>query len=222
MKKAQRSLFDDPQAPNLGAYMPDGYDPFQPFIQKGMAAQAAADKIIKKKKKKPQPPAYIPPMIPGPGGKQVIHGTIPSKSNCYVIITMKPKKGAEPKEVECPECKGYKLVPSCGNCGGTGVILKEPKGHASLAKSAALKQYEKDFYIQCNQYRNKMIDGYFEVEVDVYYPNQRSDLDNSLKVLLDCLQHVKAFKNDNKCTRIVANKFLDPINPRIEFEVKTV
>lgn len=119
---------------------------------------------------------------------QVIHGNIPSKSNCYKIITFKSKD------------------PS--------------KSHASLAKTKALTQYEKDFYIQCSKYRNAAIDEYFTLEVDVYYPSQRSDLDNCLKVLLDCLQKVNAITNDNKCVRIVANKFLDAKNPRIEFVIK--
>lgn len=242
MKKGQRTLFDDPHAPNIGAHMPDDYDPLKPigatpyptkrppvmddpFAQPSPAKkfiQQFVGKKVKKGKFKNSPDLIIPPMNPGPGGKQIIYGNIPSKSNSYVIITMKPKKDAAPKFKECPDCKGYTLVPQCGTCGGKGEIEVEQKGHASLAKSSALKKYEENFYIQCNQYRNKMIDGYFQVEVDVYYPTQRSDLDNSLKVLLDCLQKVGAFKNDNKCTRIVANKFLDPQNPRIEFEVKTV
>lgn len=92
-------------------------------------------------------------------------------------------------------------------------------GHGSLAKTKAMKQYENDFFIQCNFYRNKDIQGYFELYVDVYYPNQRSDLDNSLKVVLDCLQKVKAIDNDNKCVKIVAQKFLDKERPRIEFEL---
>lgn len=121
-------------------------------------------------------------------GPQVIFGTPPAKSNCYIIIQFR-KKGTD-------------------------------KNHASLAKTSALKKYEKDFYIQCNQYRNANIDGYFQFEMQVYYPNQRSDLDNSLKVVLDCLQMVGAFPNDNKCTRIVLDKFLDKLNPRIEFTIK--
>ncbi len=93
------------------------------------------------------------------------------------------------------------------------------KGHGSLCKTKALTQYEKDFYIQCNHYRNKNIEGYFEFHIDVYYPSQRSDLDNSLKCCLDCLQKVGAVKNDNLCIKIVAQKFLDKLNPRIEFEI---
>jgi hypothetical protein len=93
---------------------------------------------------------------------------------------------------------------------------------SSLGKTTALKQYEKDFYIQCNVYRDANIEGYFEIYIDVFYPNQRSDLDNSLKVVLDCLQKVKAVKNDNRLVKIVARKFLDKNNPRIEFILKEI
>lgn len=119
---------------------------------------------------------------------QVIHGQVPSKSNCYKIITLKSKDGL--------------------------------KSHGSLAKTPALKQYENNFFIQCNKYRNANIQGYFEFEMDVYYPNQKSDLDNSCKIVLDCLQKVNAFPNDNKLTRLIVNKFLDKANPRIEFVIK--
>lgn len=47
-------------------------------------------------------------------------------------------------------------------------------------------------------------------------------MDNALKVVLDCLQRVKTISNDNKCVKIVAEKFLDKDKPRIEFELKAV
>jgi len=121
--------------------------------------------------------------------KQIILGNVPSKSNCYKIITFKSKD-------------------------------PEKAGHASLGKTPALIQYEKDFFIQCNRYRSLGLDEYFEFYMAVYYPSQRSDLDNSLKVVLDCLQKVGAIRNDNKCTRIVVDKFLDKNNPRVEFVIK--
>lgn len=146
---------------------------------------------------------------------QRILGNIPSKSNSYIIVTI-PGKAAP---VDCPDCDGSNDVSSikCKTCNGEGVIRLPGKKHASLAKSKNLLRYENDFFLQCNQYRNRMIEGFFEIEVDVFYPTQRSDLDNALKVLMDCLQKVKAYKNDNKCVRITANKFVDPENPRIEF-----
>lgn len=97
---------------------------------------------------------------------------------------------------------------------------KMGKIHSSLAKTPALIQYEKNFFIQCNHYRNANIDGYFEFYADVFYPSQRADLDNSAKIILDCLQAVNAIKNDNKCTKMVLNKYLDKENPRIEFTIK--
>lgn len=109
----------------------------------------------------------------------------------------------------------YGNPPSKSNCYKIVTI----SGHGSLAKTAALKKYENDFFIQCKYYRNKNIEGYFELEVKVFYPSQRSDLDNSLKCLLDCLQEIKAIENDNKCVKITAEKYLDKLNPRVEFKV---
>ena len=94
------------------------------------------------------------------------------------------------------------------------------KGHASLAKTRALKEYEDKFYIQCDKYRNANIAGYFELCLKVFYPSERSDLDNSLKIILDCLQRVKAIRNDNRCVKIIAEKYLDKERPRIEFLIK--
>ena len=93
------------------------------------------------------------------------------------------------------------------------------QGHASLGKTSALKEYERKFYIQCDKYRNANIAGYFELHLKVFYPSERSDLDNSLKIVLDCLQKVNAIRNDNRCIKIVAEKYLDRERPRIEFSI---
>lgn len=119
---------------------------------------------------------------------EIIYGNIPSKSNCYKIITVKSK--------------------------ATGKVF------SSLGKTAGLKKYEDSFFMQLSaKLRNKMIEGYFEIHVDVYYQSGRSDLDNSLKALLDCLQKTKTIKNDNKCVKIVAQRFIDKKEPRIEFKI---
>lgn len=115
--------------------------------------------------------------------KEVIIGNVPSKSNCYKIVSF--------------------------------------GGHASLAKTSAMKSYENSFFIQCKS-RNAMVSGYFELHLQVFYPTQKSDLDNSLKVILDCLQKSNTIVNDNKCVKIVAEKYLDKANPRIEFEIKEI
>lgn len=111
----------------------------------------------------------------------VIHGKVPSKSNCYKIVTI--------------------------------------HGHGSLAKTKALKDYENSFFMQC-PIRDKLIDDFFEFHVRVFYENMRPDLDNCLKILLDCLQSCKAIKNDRQCVKIVAEKFIDKKDPRVEFELK--
>lgn len=161
--------------------------------------------------------------------RQTVLGNIPSKSNCYKIITL-PGKKPDPIKEDCPACNGKQRIFSiatgnselCQECKGIGFFMIQPerKSHSSLGKASQLKEYEKAFFMQCGLYRNMNLEGYFELEVDVYYPSQRSDLDNCLKILLDCLQAVNAIPNDNKCTRIVANKFIDKEKPRIEFVLK--
>lgn len=106
-------------------------------------------------------------------------------------------------------------VPSKSN----GYRIINTGGHASLKKSDALKRYETAFYMQMGVYRNLHIDGLFELHMDVYFTSMSHDLDNSLKVVLDSLQSGGAIKNDNRCTHIVARKFIDKTNPRIEFRL---
>jgi Holliday junction resolvase RusA-like endonuclease len=68
-------------------------------------------------------------------------------------------------------------------------------------------------------YKYELIESNFKFIIDVYYDSRRPDLDNSLKVVLDCLQKAQAIKNDNKCLEIIAKKRLDKEKPRIEFEI---
>lgn len=92
-------------------------------------------------------------------------------------------------------------------------------GHTTLSKTDALKKYETAFYLQMGKYRGLGIQGLFELHVDVYWPSMSHDLDNALKIILDCLQKGGAIKNDNRCTHIVARKFIDKRNPRVELKI---
>ena len=93
-------------------------------------------------------------------------------------------------------------------------------GHARLKESTAARLYETSFYLQVGAaYKNLNIQGLFELEIRVYFTSKAHDLDNSLKIVLDCLQTCKAIKNDNNCTRIVADKFIDKKMPRMEFRL---
>lgn len=109
-----------------------------------------------------------------------IRGNIPSKSNCYRIVTI--------------------------------------NGKSKLAKSEALTKYEKSFYLQCPE-RGRDVEGYFALKAKVYFSSNRPDLDNSLKILLDCLQHTGTIRNDRYCTRIEIEKMVDRKDPRVEYEV---
>lgn len=110
-------------------------------------------------------------------------------------------------------------TPSKSNSYRIRVGGKGKKAFASMYKTAALKKYEDSFFMQVGKFRGEMISDYFDFEIDVYYPSNRSDLDNSLKVVLDCLQKCKVIKNDNKCVKIIARKFIDKANPRIEYKI---
>lgn len=94
-------------------------------------------------------------------------------------------------------------------------------GHSSLAKTPALKAFEKSFFWQVGHYKELNIDCPFKIWVDVYFRSRRSDLDNAFKILLDCLQITKTIKNDNLCSEIHARKFVDKENPRIVFHIET-
>lgn len=59
----------------------------------------------------------------------------------------------------------------------------------------------------------------FELIINVYLKNSRQDLDNTLKVVLDCLEFSETIYNDSLCCKIVAEKFIDKEDPRIEFNL---
>ena len=90
-----------------------------------------------------------------------------------------------------------------------------------MKKSDAVKEFEKKFYLQ-NPLRGAHIDGFFEMYLDAYFSSNRKDLDGAFKLILDVLQSSGTIKNDRNCVKIVANKFIDKLNPRIEFTLVEV
>ena len=108
-----------------------------------------------------------------------------------------------------------------GNCPSKSNCYKVIRlgNRCGLGKQKKLEHYEQSFKTQMLNYKYDLIDTEFKFIIDVYYDSRRPDLDNSLKVVLDCLQKVKAIKNDNKCIEIVAKKHLDKENPRVKFSI---
>lgn len=108
----------------------------------------------------------------------------------------------------------YGNPPSKSNCYKVITI----RGHGSLGKTPLLKKYEESFFMQCSL-RNANISTRFRLDVMVFYSSDRPDLDNALKIILDCLQRCGAIKNDRLCAEIHAHKLIDKNNPRIEFTI---
>lgn len=154
--------------------------------------------------------------------RQVIAGKVPAKSNCYRITKIPGK--AEP--VDCPDCDGSNDVrgPKCKTCGGAGVVQLKGGEHYTLVKRKELLHYEKAFAWQCTKYRNLRIDGSLRFCMDVYFERLGSDIDNSLKIVLDCLASpkigVNGIVNDNRVDELQIRKFKDKDNPRIEFHIE--
>lgn len=113
-------------------------------------------------------------------------------------------------------------TPAKSNC----YKIIERKGHSSLAKQQKLIAYEEAFLWRCSLRGTKerpLITVPFKIEVDVFFRSKANDIDNSLKILLDILQHqCHAIKNDNLCAEIHIRKFVDKDNPRIEFEIEEI
>lgn len=106
-------------------------------------------------------------------------------------------------------------VPSKSNC----YKIVRIGEHSTLAKSKQLKEYEKSFLLQC-KCRGIMLKQPFKLTADVYYENNRPDLDNAFKIVLDCLQACKVIENDRHCVEIQARKLVDKKNPRIELTLE--
>lgn len=91
-----------------------------------------------------------------------------------------------------------------------------------MFKSVELKSYEANFEWQIKKHIKESIEVPFQIWIDVYFQSNRSDLDNSAKVILDCLQTSGVIKNDRLCSVLVMRKHIDKDNPRIEFEIKAI
>lgn len=75
-----------------------------------------------------------------------------------------------------------------------------------IIKDDSIRAYERAFALQAGKYRKETICEPFRLSVKVYFRTEKSDLDNALKTLLDCLQQNGFIKNDSLCMEIQASK----------------
>ena len=98
-------------------------------------------------------------------------------------------------------------------------------GNNRLYKSKELKEYENRFswlYALAQGKPSEPIKDKFSIKILVYFQSNRSDLDNSAKIILDCLQTCGVIENDRLCHELHMVKYIDKENPRIEFEITTL
>ena len=93
-------------------------------------------------------------------------------------------------------------------------------GGRYIIKSEAIRAYERSFIEQCKIYKDRLINCHFTLYVAVYESSVRYDLDNALKTILDCLQMARAITDDNLCRKILAEKRIDRIRPRVVYAIE--
>ena len=69
-----------------------------------------------------------------------------------------------------------------------------------------------------SQYRDSPKTGDVVLDVIIYYPNLKSDLDGSLKLIFDALTGV-LYEDDKQITEFTAHKWVDRENPRVEIRL---
>ena len=82
-------------------------------------------------------------------------------------------------------------------------------GTRRIIKDWRVRQYEEDFAKQCTLYKDRLISCKFKLIIRVFHGSPRY-----------CLQSVHAITDDSLCYSIVADKYIDKYNPRIEFAIK--
>ena len=84
--------------------------------------------------------------------------------------------------------------------------------------SADGRAFKKEVAAICLVNRIKPLEGDICVNIEVFRPQKRGDLDNFFKGLLDSLNGI-GWKDDSQIKRIIAERFEDKTNPRVEIEI---
>jgi crossover junction endodeoxyribonuclease RusA len=88
-----------------------------------------------------------------------------------------------------------------------------------MVVSAEAQQYKQDVGDVCRHHSIEPMAGAVSVQIDVYRARKAGDLDNFLKVAGDSLIG-HAFHDDSQVVEIIARRFDDKQNPRLEITVK--
>ena len=94
-------------------------------------------------------------------------------------------------------------------------------GNKRLYKSQTLVEFE-EYFTSVTSYSSLKINEPFSLKVDVYMKNKRQDIDNTLKILLDCLEKNEVITNDNLCYHIDITKHIEKEKPRVEYTLETI
>lgn len=57
------------------------------------------------------------------------------------------------------------------------------------------------------------------VHLDYYFKTKGRDVDSSIKIVLDTLQRNRVLSNDRIVKRVIATKYKDKFDPRVEVEI---
>lgn len=87
-----------------------------------------------------------------------------------------------------------------------------------MVVSAEAKLYKQQVAWIAKAAGAELLTGDVSVTMRVYRPAKRMDLDNAAKILLDSLNGI-AYTDDSQIVRILAERYDDKHNPRVEVEV---
>lgn len=87
--------------------------------------------------------------------------------------------------------------------------------------SAAGRAFKKEVGTLCLVRGVRPLEGQIRVAVSVFRPQKRGDLDNFFKGLFDSLNG-HAWTDDSQIKQIIAERFEDKSDPRVEVEIKEI
>jgi crossover junction endodeoxyribonuclease RusA len=87
-----------------------------------------------------------------------------------------------------------------------------------MVVSTEAREYREHVGWICRSAGVDMLSGDVTVVMSVYRPRKVGDLDNCIKIILDAMQGI-VYENDKQVDYIIARRFEDKNEPRVEIEV---